>query len=254
MGDVVCFSATGQAWVIALVCLYATAILASAVAHGRSPYGFEDPAIRWLGPPSATRGWADLAELLAAPTIIAVLVVSFGVGLARRGIVRVAFYAALAAWALLISDQVIKPLVQRTYYGELTFPSGNVTAVSRDGACHVAGTRSTARLAATLRNSRPRRGVDPPYVAGSGRRALAHPTRRHRVRVAVRWCRHCRCCCLRTRRDSRTLRGYGMRSSWRNRAASRRRCSASRHRSGRSETHSRTKQRLRHMPYAQLHL
>ena len=116
--------------VIAVVCLYATAILASAVAHGRSPYGFEDPAIRWLGPPSATRGWADFAELLAAPTIIAVLVVSVVVALARRAIVRVAFYAALAAWALLMSDQVLKPLVQRTYYGELTFPSGNVTAVS----------------------------------------------------------------------------------------------------------------------------
>lgn len=116
--------------VIALVCLYATAILASAVAHGRSPFGFEDPAIRWLGPPSAIRGWADLAELLAAPTIIAVLVVSFGVGLARRAFVRVVFYAALAAWALLISEHAIKPLVQRTYYGELTFPSGNVTAVS----------------------------------------------------------------------------------------------------------------------------
>ena len=116
--------------VIALVCLYATAILASAVAHGRSPYGFEDPVIKWLGPPSAIRGWAELAELLATPTIIAVLVVSFGVGLARRAFVRVVFYAALAAWALLISEQWIKPLVQRTYYGELTFPSGNVTAVS----------------------------------------------------------------------------------------------------------------------------
>jgi membrane-associated phospholipid phosphatase len=116
--------------VIALACLYATALLASAVAHGSSPYGFEDPAINWLGPPSATRGWADFAERLATPTIIAVLVVSFGVGLARRAFVRVAFYAALAAWTLVLSEHVIKPLVQRTYYGELTFPSGNVTAVS----------------------------------------------------------------------------------------------------------------------------
>ena len=116
--------------VIALVCLYATAILASAVAHGHSPYGFEDPAIKWLGSPSAVRGWAHLAELLATPTIVAVLVVSFGVGLAKRALGRVFFYAALAAWALLISEHGIKPLVQRTYYGELTFPSGNVTAVS----------------------------------------------------------------------------------------------------------------------------
>ena len=116
--------------VIAVVCLYATAILASAVAHGRSPYGFEDPVIQWLGPPSAIRGWAHLAELLAAPTIIAVFVVSLGVGLVRRALVRVVFYAVLAALALLISEHGIKPLVQRTYYGELTFPSGNVTAVS----------------------------------------------------------------------------------------------------------------------------
>jgi PAP2 superfamily len=116
--------------VIALTCLYATAILASVVAHGSSPYGFEDSAIRWLGHRSATRAWAHLAELLAAPVIIAVLVVSFGVGLARRTFVRVAFYAVLAAWTLLISEDGIKPLVQRTYDLELTFPSGNVTAVS----------------------------------------------------------------------------------------------------------------------------
>jgi hypothetical protein len=116
--------------VIALGCLYGTAILASVVAHGRSPYGFEDSALNWLGPRFAIRGWANLAELLAGPTIIAVLVVSFGVGLVRRALVRVVFYAALAALALLISEDGVKPLVQRTYDGELTFPSGNVTAVS----------------------------------------------------------------------------------------------------------------------------
>ena len=109
--------------------LYATAILATAVAHGSSPYGFEDPVIRWFGPHHAIRSWAHLAEFLAGPIIIAVLVVSFGVGLARRAFVRVVFYAALALWTLLLSDDVIKPLVQRTYDAELTFPSGNVTAV-----------------------------------------------------------------------------------------------------------------------------
>ena len=29
-----------------------------------------------------------------------------------------------------MSEHVAKPLVQRSYYGEPTFPSGNVTAVS----------------------------------------------------------------------------------------------------------------------------
>jgi len=114
--------------VIALTCLLATAVLAWAVAHGRSPYAFEDPA--WLGPPSAVRSWADLVELLAAPAIGAVLVVSFALGLVRRAFLRVAVYTALAVAALLISEHVAKPLVQRTYNGELTFPSGHVTAVS----------------------------------------------------------------------------------------------------------------------------
>ncbi len=111
------------------MCLFATAVLSLAVAHGRSPYGFEDPVLGWLGPPSATRAWADLAEFLAVPAIAAVLVVCFALGLARRIFLRVAVYAALAAAALLVNDHVVKPLVQRTYYGELTFPSGNVTAV-----------------------------------------------------------------------------------------------------------------------------
>jgi membrane-associated phospholipid phosphatase len=120
----------GRLKVIALMCLLGTAVLAWAAARGRSPFAFENPAIAWLGPPSAVRSWADLAELLAAPTIGAVLVVSFAFALVRRAILRVAVYALIAAAALLISEHVAKPLVQRTYYGELTFPSGNVTAVS----------------------------------------------------------------------------------------------------------------------------
>jgi membrane-associated phospholipid phosphatase len=116
--------------VIALTCLLATAVLAGAVAHGRSPYAFEKPAVAWLGPPSAVRSWADLAELLAAPAIGAALVVSVALGIARRAYFRVAVYAALAVTALLISEHVAKPLVERTYNAELTFPSGHVTAVS----------------------------------------------------------------------------------------------------------------------------
>jgi membrane-associated phospholipid phosphatase len=116
--------------VTALMCLVATAVLAWAVAHGSSPYAFEDPVLGWLGPPSAVRSWADLVELLGAPAIGAVLVVSFALGVVRRAYFRVAVYTVLAAAALLISEHVAKPLVQRTYNGELTFPSGHVTAVS----------------------------------------------------------------------------------------------------------------------------
>jgi hypothetical protein len=76
------------------------------------------------------RSWADLVEVLGTPVVSAVLVVSFAFGVVRRAFLRVAFYAALAAATLLVSEHVVKPLVQRTYYGELTFPSGSVTAVS----------------------------------------------------------------------------------------------------------------------------
>ena len=116
--------------VTALMCLFAFALLTWAVAHGRGPYRFEDPALEWLGTPSALRSWADLAELLAAPTIGAVIVVSCAFGLFRRAFFRVAVYTVFAVAALLISDHVAKPLVQRTYNAELTFPSGHVTAVS----------------------------------------------------------------------------------------------------------------------------
>jgi membrane-associated phospholipid phosphatase len=116
--------------VTALTCLLATAALALAVAHGSSPYAFEHPALEWLGPPSALRAWANLAELLAAPCVGAVLVVSIALSLVGRAFIRVVVYAVFAAAALLVSEHVAKPLVQRTYYGDLTFPSGHVTAVS----------------------------------------------------------------------------------------------------------------------------
>jgi membrane-associated phospholipid phosphatase len=114
----------------ALTCLFTFALLAIAVAHGTGPYGFEDPAVRWLGTTSAVGAWDNLAELLAVPAIGTALVVSVALGIARRAFLRIAVYAAIAGTAFLISEHVAKPLVQRSYVGELTFPSGNVTAVS----------------------------------------------------------------------------------------------------------------------------
>jgi membrane-associated phospholipid phosphatase len=118
--------------VVALTCLLATAALGLVVAHGHSPYAFEKPALAWLGgPPSAAnRTWADLARFLAAPLIGAVLVIALVIALRRRAPLRVAAYAVLAASAVLISENIAKPFVQRTYEAELTFPSGHVTAAS----------------------------------------------------------------------------------------------------------------------------
>ena len=116
--------------VTALMCLLIFGLLALAVAHGGGPYRFEVPALKWLGTPSIIGAWADLAEFLAAPAIGAALLVSVALGIARRALFRVVVYAALAATALLISEHLAKPLVKRSYYGELTFPSGSVTTVS----------------------------------------------------------------------------------------------------------------------------
>lgn len=116
--------------VTTLTCLCSFSLLALVVAHGRGPYGFEDPVFKWLGAPSVTATWANFAELLAAPAIGAALVICVAVGIARGALFRVVAYAAIATAAFLISEHVAKPLIQRRYYGELTFPSGSVTAVS----------------------------------------------------------------------------------------------------------------------------
>jgi len=114
---------------IAVACLCAFTLLALGVAHGDGPYGFEAPVIRLLGAPSTTSAWANLSEHLATPAIGAALVISVALGIARRSLLRVVVYAAIAAAAFVISEHVAKPLVQRNYYEELTFPSGSVTAV-----------------------------------------------------------------------------------------------------------------------------
>jgi membrane-associated phospholipid phosphatase len=119
--------------IVAEVCLVATAALALIVSHGTAPYGFEVPILDWLGRPSAVQAWADLAQVLGNPAVGVVLVICFAFGLIRGVAVRVVLYAVLAIATILISEHLAKPLIDRTYDGELTFPSGSVT-----GACATA--------------------------------------------------------------------------------------------------------------------
>jgi membrane-associated phospholipid phosphatase len=114
---------------IALLSLLSFALLAADLAHGHGLYSFERPLLRSLGSPSSVAAWADVADLLAAPAIIVVVVAALAIGALRRCLVRVAVYAGFAVVALLLSERVAKPLVHETYHGLLTFPSGNVTAV-----------------------------------------------------------------------------------------------------------------------------
>jgi membrane-associated phospholipid phosphatase len=123
--------------IIALVSLGAFALLAVAVSHGQGPSYFERGALHFehhafpgLGPNAAgSSGWPDVASLLAVPVIGAVLLVSLVYGALRRVLRRVAVYGALAGAAFLIGEEIMKPLVQQRFHGELSFPSGNVTAV-----------------------------------------------------------------------------------------------------------------------------
>ena len=86
------------------------------------------PSISWLGRPSAVREWGNLANLLGNPAVVGVLVrcVSYSVWL------EVQYSGSCSTWgspggAFLVNEHIAKPLVGRTYYGELTFPSGHVT-------------------------------------------------------------------------------------------------------------------------------
>jgi membrane-associated phospholipid phosphatase len=112
----------------AVACLCTFVLLSLVVADGRGP--FEDPVFSWLGAPAAAASWAVLSERLTTPLIGVVLVLSVALGVARQALLRVAIYAAFAVLVFLVSEHVAKPLIHRSYYGELTFPSGSVTAVS----------------------------------------------------------------------------------------------------------------------------
>lgn len=131
--------------IVALVSLVATALLSVAVSRGFSAFRLERHATNLLyGTPRYGYGygfgygfsqrptvesWAHLADVLAAPVIGAVVVVCLVFGAFKRVVWRVGAGIALALLALVMSDSVVKPLVQEKFHGSLSFPSGNVTAV-----------------------------------------------------------------------------------------------------------------------------
>jgi PAP2 superfamily len=115
--------------VIAVVSLLATALLSLAVSRGSSGFQLDRNAIHLLGRPPDVDLWKHVADLLAAPVIAVVVVVSLVFGALRRILLRVGVFGGFAAAAFLISEQMVKPLVGERFFGELSFPSGNVTAV-----------------------------------------------------------------------------------------------------------------------------
>jgi hypothetical protein len=122
---------------LSLVSLLATALLGLAVAHGHPlavAHGhhvsrLERHTLRLLGHLPAPNRWGQFADFLAVPVITAVVLISLAFGALRGVLLRVAVLAVFAAAALVINDQILKPVVGETIQGSLSFPSGNVTAV-----------------------------------------------------------------------------------------------------------------------------
>ncbi len=79
--------------IIALVSLLTTALLGLAVSRGYGAYRLEWRAMRLLGHASNIARWADLADFLAAPVIVTLVVVSVIVGARHRIPLRVVAFA-----------------------------------------------------------------------------------------------------------------------------------------------------------------
>ena len=128
---------------IALVSLGATALLSFAVTRGFNAFRLEQHATSVLGRPTYNFGppffgagrppsaevWGRLADVLATPVIAVVLITCLLFGAFKRVLWRVVAGIGFAALAFVISDDVLKPLVHQKFYGQLSFPSGNVTIV-----------------------------------------------------------------------------------------------------------------------------
>jgi membrane-associated phospholipid phosphatase len=115
--------------VIALVSLFATALLSLAVSRGHSADGLEQHAIRVFERAPTLDSWGQLADFLATPAIGAVVLVCLVFGAFKGVLLRVVAGAASAIVAFEVSEHVVKPLVQERFQGALSFPSGHVTAV-----------------------------------------------------------------------------------------------------------------------------
>ena len=109
--------------------LLATALLSLAVSRGSSGFELDRNAFLLLGRPPDVDLWKHVADLLAVPVISAAVAASMVFGVLRRILLRVGVFAGIAAAAFLISEQLIKPVVGERFFGQLSFPSGNVTAV-----------------------------------------------------------------------------------------------------------------------------
>src|ERR1700722_15111604 len=96
--------------VIALVSMFATALLSLAVSRGHSADGLEQHALGVLERAPAVDRWGEGADFLAAPVIGAVVLACLAFGAVKRVLLRVVAGAGCAILALEINEHVVKPL------------------------------------------------------------------------------------------------------------------------------------------------
>jgi hypothetical protein len=116
-------------WIVAVASLLAMALLSLAVSRGDSALMLDRNAIHLLGRPPDVALWKGVADYFAAPAIAVVLIASLIVGAFHRILLRVGVFAGFAAAAFVVSELIVKPAVGERFFGQLSFPSGNVTAV-----------------------------------------------------------------------------------------------------------------------------
>ena len=114
---------------ISLGSLLATALLGFAVSRGFNAFRLEWRALQLLGHHRNIDHWGNLANLLAVRVIAAVFIASAVYGALRGVVARVAVMAGFAVVAFVLNEEIMKPVVQQRLQGELSFPSGSVTAV-----------------------------------------------------------------------------------------------------------------------------
>jgi membrane-associated phospholipid phosphatase len=126
-------AAAARPWVAGLLacCAILVAVLGVLFAHQARPDwldgAIDSPVIGWLGGHRGLALWlADLGTLPPASVLTAAIVA----GCLLTGQLGGAVLAAVAVPAAVgVDEGLLKPLVHRTYVGNLTYPSGHATAM-----------------------------------------------------------------------------------------------------------------------------
>ena len=116
---------------LGLALLATAAVLGALVAHSAAPAPFTAGVTHWLDHTAAGRHFFDIAlRTTTVPFVTTGLTAVVLLALVRRTARRGVVAAGAVVLAIAVADLVAKPLVDCTYYGALTFPSGHVTAVT----------------------------------------------------------------------------------------------------------------------------